>query len=675
MRPSILLMSCFLVLGPSVGVMRITIADEPKGPLSGFAVPRQWSDKSGKFKIQAKLKFANEDEVQLLKDDDKVVTVPMNKLSEPDRVFVDSFLKAEAALKASGAGSNTEEDSENPFAGGAPSSSRGKSEMPKKGRQGAEDSSSAGQGLEQRTPNTKGMKQMTITPAKEFWSLPELKGFPDVSFDDLVLQTPMPKPFFAAMRTMAAGKSGNLVLNTYQQGREPNENYSKFLVVNVSSGDTSEILELDQPWKLMAMSPDGSRAAAVRVIGFDKGNDVALFKVSPDGLTPEFQFTAGGGSWDELHFVAFAPGNQLITISQKSTLTYWDLNGTPGPKAVRRGSTGGALAATMSPAGEVMAFPMGNSIAIVDNASGKMVGCVRREQPIGQVAFSSNGQFLAIYSPFSVTILNTQDGKQVNSFPVSDGNPQTEVLWVGAHLMVGPIAYDVERGVPLWTYEGNPSGKTTLGSYLVTAFGGDKETATTVFRIPHEEAIRASKDLDPAKIFAIAPGDAVAVQYNLMNVPADQQQAIRTAVETKINDLGWRLSSSASNTIMIQVAQGKQEEAEYYTHNGFGPAPIFAPPGFGPPIGSGPPIKVQYIPWNHSITIQADGKQIFAAQFQRGAPQNLQTNDGESTQQAVNRHCQPYADYFKNAAIPPHLLKSEYQGGLGKSVIDGRGMH
>jgi hypothetical protein len=72
----------------------------------------------------------------------------MNKLSEPDRVFVDSFLKAEAALKASGAGSNTEEDSENPFAGGAPSSSRGKSEMPKKGRQGTEDSSCPIPGLQ-----------------------------------------------------------------------------------------------------------------------------------------------------------------------------------------------------------------------------------------------------------------------------------------------------------------------------------------------------------------------------------------------------------------------------------------------------------------------------------------------------------------------------------------------
>ena len=75
-------------------------ADEPKGPLSGFAVARQWSDKSGKFKVQAKMKFANTDEVQLQKDDEKVVTVPFAKLSEPDQAYLCPQLWQNAASES-----------------------------------------------------------------------------------------------------------------------------------------------------------------------------------------------------------------------------------------------------------------------------------------------------------------------------------------------------------------------------------------------------------------------------------------------------------------------------------------------------------------------------------------------------------------------------------------------
>ncbi|MFN3189311.1 MAG: hypothetical protein ACE361_02220 [Aureliella sp.] len=58
----------------------------------------------------------------------------------------------------------------------------------------------------------------------------------------------------------------------------------------------------------------------------------------------------------------------------------------------------------------------------------------------------------------------------------------------------------------------------------------------------------------------------------------------------------------------------------------------------------------------------------------RTAPGNLSTKEGQSTQQAVTNHCQPYPAYFKGLTIPPHILKTEYQGGLGTSTITDNGM-
>lgn len=650
-----------------------TIAGEPKGPLAGFAVARDWSDASQKFKVQAKLQFADDQEAHLLKDDGKIIKVPFAKLSEPDRAFVDSFLKAEAAMKAAGA--LPSDDAENPFAGGE-KSDRGvsdrKGSMRDKKDSSSSEAASSGE-LAKRPVNDRGMKQVTITPSKDFWSVPSLRGFPDVQFEDLIVQTPLPKPFFASMRAMAAGKSGNVLLNTYQQGRGGKENFSKFVLVQGTTGDASSTAEFGDPWKLMAMSLDGTRAAAVRIEGFDKGNDVAIFKVSADGLVPDFQFTAGGGSWDELHYVAFLPGNQLVTISQKSNLTFWDLDATPGPKALRRGNSGGAMSAEMSPAGEVMAIIMASSIAVVDTSSGKMVGCIRNEQAVSKVAFSSDAQSLAVFRPFQVTVYGVQDGKQINAFAVSEAGAQADFYWVGNQLMVGSIAYDAQSGVPLWTYQSNPAARTTLGSYLISAFGNDNESSVTLFRIPHEEAVRAGASVDPKTIYAIVPGDAVAVRYQLGNLASDVQQAVRQSMEAKIQELGWVLQPQAANTIDVAITQGKQEEAEYFNYQGFGPGSMFAPPGFG--RANGPGTKVQYTPWNHSITIQTAGKTIFTSQYQRGAPHNLETKDGESTQQGVTRFCQPFPAFFKTAAIPPHLLKIEYQGGLGKSTIDASGMH
>ena len=96
------------------------LSDEPEGALAGFAIPREWSDTSGKFKVQAKLKFATLAEIQLLKDDGKTIKVPFEKLSAADQAFVQSFLKAEEALRQAGGipKEKMKQEADNPFAGG-----------------------------------------------------------------------------------------------------------------------------------------------------------------------------------------------------------------------------------------------------------------------------------------------------------------------------------------------------------------------------------------------------------------------------------------------------------------------------------------------------------------------------------------------------------------------------
>ncbi|MFK7738402.1 MAG: SHD1 domain-containing protein [Pirellulaceae bacterium] len=648
------------------------IGGEPKGALIGFASQRTWSNDSGAFKIPAKLSFADEKTVKLAKPDGRTVTVPLEKLSESDQLFVRGFLQAEAALKMTPQG----ETAANPFAGGEPTEAGGGSATlgggsPSSGLPRANQSGGIAE-IPKREVVSKGIRPISISPGREFWEVEKLVGFPSVDFQEIVIPTDVAKPFFAAFRMQAAGRAGNVVMNSYQEKRGNRQAFGKLAVVNSTTGDATPTLDLDAPWKLLAVSPDGKRIAAVRITGFDKGNDVALFRIVGNSIVPEYQFTAGGGSWDELHFVAFLPKNRLMTISQKHNLTIWELpegDSRLGPRARFRGTSGGKLWAELSPAGDVLAMIAGKSIAFVETEAFKLKGYIPRNEEANHMAFSPDGMTLAAYHPFSITVYSMETGKEIQTFAVSESSPNTKIHWLGEHLLVGEVLYDAKRGVPLWTYTAGKAAKCTLGSFLFCGFGGDKESTLTVYRVPHAEAMRVADEIDPDNIYCIQPGDSVAVDYELPGVPRDVRDQIVASVEAKITELGWQISNASSNQIQIMLEEGERGEAEYYTSRGFGPR-FFSP--FSRP--SGPSEKVSYRPWKHTFTIRSGKEQVYHTVLNRTAPGNLTTKDGESTQQAVNRYCKPYPEYFKRLKIPPHILKPEYQGGLGKSQVTAAGM-
>ncbi len=661
-------------------------AGEPKGPLASFGEKRTFSDKSGKFKIEGKLKFADAKAAQILKPDGKVVTVPFDKLSPADAQFVKAFLSAEKVLADAGV---PEEDPDNPFAGGTEqpdsqsSSSKDmpKSETQKTGRTSRADKSKrevdpdddvsesvADGDIPKRKAKNTGFKPMSIVPAKPFWSAKEPAAFPEIVFEDAIIPCTLKKPFFAKLQVMGAGKAGTLVLNVYQEGKR-GESYGKFAVCSATSSEVTSVAEYPDPWKLMAISPDGSRFAAVRVEGFDKGNDVAIFRIADGQIVPEFQFTGGGGSWDELHWMAFLPNNRFATISQKHNFTIWDLENKIGPKALKQGSTGNSLSASMTPAGELMAFVSGNSIAVVETNEGKLVGAIKQESPCSSLAFSSDATMLAAFRPFQVALYSTKDGKEIRTLPVSQEQPNTSLHWFGKNLMVGSTLYDTTTGLPIWNYEMNAA-KASLGSYLLAGFGGDEGTSVGLYRLPHDAAVNSS-EIDPNTSYALKPGSKVSVEYDFGPTPQDAQAKIREAVTGKIKKLEWVEEPGSDNVIRVAITQGQSDTAEYYTRQGFGP--FFAPPGFGP-RPSGPSDKVTFTPWTHNLVILNEGKKVFNTTMTATAPQVLQEEKGETTQQTVNRICQPNPDFFKNVSIPPYVLNAKFQENVGKSVVAAEGL-
>ena len=67
------------------------------GFIASFAYAETWSDKSGKFRIEAKFAGVQERSVLLKKPDGKTITVPINRLSDASRQQAKRLFEAQRA--------------------------------------------------------------------------------------------------------------------------------------------------------------------------------------------------------------------------------------------------------------------------------------------------------------------------------------------------------------------------------------------------------------------------------------------------------------------------------------------------------------------------------------------------------------------------------------------------
>lgn len=96
-----------------------------------------------------------------------------------------------------------------------------------------------------------------------------------------------------------------------------------------------------------------------------------------------------------------------------------------------------------------MALPAGTSIAVIDMLSAKVVGLIARETKASQISFLQDGSLLAAFEPFEIALYNMSNGTRLRTVAVSEHREDAPLNWVGKHLLVGSVVYDVDRRLPL----------------------------------------------------------------------------------------------------------------------------------------------------------------------------------------------------------------------------------
>lgn len=655
------------------------LAESPQGPTAGFGKRRTWSDKSGKFKIEAKLVDAKPDSVKLLKDDDREVTIPLKNLSESDHTFVQSFLEAASAVGGSGS-----DEPENPFLGGemkgekkteSPSETGSKKSAvkPSRSQVDSEDSEES-DGASGNIPAAKFVtgkgKPLNISFDLAFWKAAPVTPMKIQPVEEQSIRLPMKKDFFDKVSLHVGGVKRSSVIGVYRPGRGKDEGFARLGSINLQEDKPKAIGQFKDPWKVHAISPDGKQFAAISVSVFDKGNELAMFELGSDGeYGPTMHFTAGGGDWDEALWVGFLGYNRLATISQKNTLTIWDLE---AKRATHQGNTGGSQFAAIGGKGELIALPSTKGIAFLSGETGKQVGLISVSSSfVPSIAFSPDGESIAVYTPFNVSIYSLKDGSQTQSIWVKESAQSASIQWLNNYVLLnGKLLIDAVKGMPVWTYETQPAQATTVfGNQLFALFANEKGGSLSVYSLPHlpvEDMVSATTS---EMLYCVRPGSKFYITNKISGLDNAAQQESINAIKQELKSLGWDEDQIGDNEVVITLEQGEMQEAEYFSSDGrFGPIGI----GFGRP--SGPGTKISERSWKYSVVIKNKGREVHQINSFQGLPNGVQLKEGETTIQAVQRLMKPHAGFFKMAKFPKQILDPKYQGGFGKSEITESGI-
>ncbi len=637
------------------GLTGTTDAGKPVGNLASYAQSRTWTDEAGRFTLTASLVEADALNVQLSREDGKVVEVPVDKLCKDDREFIQKFLAAE--------------EKENRKA-----TTRG-TFQPTKIVEFKQSRSSS----------------IELSLFREFWHASEVKPMRLESGLDMAMEISIPRG--DGYQLFVSGARPNVFLNVWKQSNWPGESsYSVMGGVRFPDGAPSILAESQTPWRLLAATPDAKRFA-VAYKGERSHVYIGIWDKTVDDVRPRFQFQLGHGgkrgafvaSNSEVRVATFVTPDQLVTLTDFGDVSLWNLK---SKSVTPIANLNGAKDLDVGGNGELIAVAAQGKILVFDGDGKRQIGMIRIDSMAEpSIAFSPNGKYLAAYTPYCVHIIKLVDGKIQTTIPVPMDGERLSIAWVGDYpLLDHQLLLDIERGIPVWKYEApdqppidmndsvmSLNGRTNSlpwinrfqmfdgtdrqrqaawGGQLFTLFrmGKGSIVATSV---PHEEAIAAMASIDVAKMDALPEGTELTIIDAMTGLAADEKSAVIESIHGLIRRRGWSVSREASNSVTLAVEQSPPREMMMTI------------------ASSGAVEKVLYRPSLYTLRFDVAGKKVFTLGEQRHVRGWPRAN--EPAQQFVDRVTQPSPDFFLNVQLPNRILWPEYQWGLGTSRIEPSG--
>lgn len=607
---------------------------------------RTWTDLGKKFQVEAQLLDYHDGNVQLKrKDNDKIVSMPLEKLSIPDQDYV-KLATAEFTDKEPDFVQYASPDGS--FKGRIPVTRLSTAPVIRVDQVPTSWSAA---------PDPAKIRKLDFTPKDLkflFGGREKQIEFEGVHFCD------------GAPEKILTGISSARIFSNDRKMPEP----AAFFVGNTKTG---AILSQTYPvhTKVFGLSPDGTKA----LIGHaaEGSGDIAYLAVL-DTTQPRLPCIAAFQMWDRSKVAILYPLNRANWADDKHILVE------QGGKLVLIRTDDGTPVWSLS-AGHVAFSPgkkyfiasRGNDFFLAETMSGKPIGRIApvkgRDVGVSRFAFSPDGEKLATYKSYFprgglIQIQELKSGLASEPFGVN-GDGDAITTWVdNTHIYCGDVAngtlIDAVERFPVWVYEGNNWNTTFFAGRLWNTPSFEHENLAFSLRsieVPHPGLPKLSPMTD-AQRYEVQPGLEVKLTVDASIPDSDK---LREHVTKMLTDNGLKVVPKAPLTLAVRMQAGQQVEITYQELHDF----MRKTDRF---VG-----KAIYTPYHFSFTFEQNGRPFWKVDNRRtldmktGKPDisREELRGGKSIQEIVTEKTTPKSDWFFDIEIPPQIPFDK----MGKSTL------
>ncbi|HEY2839998.1 MAG TPA: SHD1 domain-containing protein [Pirellulales bacterium] len=614
-------------------------ADDDTNP---FATPeektekvgkRTWSDRSGKFKIEATIARFDSDKVVLKRTDGKEVSVPVERLSPEDQKII---------VKAGGP---------TPAADGKESEDAGSGDKaaPKPAIELTETDLSEATPLD--VSHTDNWTYKPDVASKELGlragrlALGQRLAFGERAEDLLI--SPSKQTAFVVFKPGDKRKDGT------QPG-------PRIVACDLAKRKVLAAGEFHSGQQPLDLSEDGTLLLArASRDSPEKGTVLTLYALDGFEAKPKLAWKpyAEGRETREVSWAGFIDSKHVLTMSDRSSLVMWDL--TAGVKPVyRTGSDvfGGASIA-FSPNKKYLAMCDRTGAAILEPLTGAVAGHLSMSD-LGfrpKAAFRDDGRKLAIVGGSRVRVWDL-DRRQIDrDFSVDRVRLDSGVSWADDDRLISSHGdlIDVERRIVLWKYQGVSDTTKLIRESLWTVSDNGRDGQTLIgARLPHEAARSRANSIKPNDILVIKPGMDVSLEMQFVGTPQDQE-TVHQALLKRLTDNGMKVVPQSNLKLVAQIKPGKAMTIAYRT------------------FGSRNESQYSAMSQVMELSYVLNGQPVWTHKGETSPPHILHTKKGQTIDQALADHMRVDPKGLGSIYVPSHITRPLGDEGSRTSPLPG----
>ena len=621
---------------------------------------RTWTDRTGKFRVEAEFVAEEEGTVTLRKEDGEEIEVPLDKLSAADQRAIK---EAKAALEENPFESKSRE--KDPFATKKKPATDGAKGRSKPGgtagrKPTAPDDDDATGSPREVTVDWSGAE--LVAPGSEGEWKVEIREAPET----LAKPRPVPLPgksnFFEGLVPLAVSGDGTKAAVGYLLGEPKPAGTCRVVIADLAKGKATPVAVTTGQVAPFALHDDGVHVLSRREeFGFGNHDRLEVWKVAGgkvrklESFVPYAQVQGAGR---DVVWAKFLDADSFATAGN-GELAVWRF---PELEPLCRLPVNGVPA--LSPDRRFVAFCDSGGVGLFDVASREVVA--RRAVPAGlhnpQLAFSPSGKRLACIAQQKLLVWDVATGDVLREMDVPTIHVFTGIAFPDEEWVLGGNQYliGVSSGILLWTYSGQQQVATAGPWTLFATLDGEKSGALLPLAIPHAGAkqLLAKVSTDP-NLFVLREGTKVRLDLDGIPDAGARKEALQ-ALTKRLATIGCTPAANGTIALVAKVT-GPEKKTLSLRNSG----------------------DYDVKEWIVSLEFVHDGKPVWRTQSSNvpGGPIiffNLE--DGENIGTWLAKREKPDYGLFERVELPRFLQRPGAGAGpggsltLGTSQVTGAGL-